>query len=267
MLAELMDNVVMQLVTIALAISTLLGILDYVGFLPAGLKNWLKMNRSQDSLELLNRLGVDVDRLHRANQAVSFPKTLNEAELKQTVQQELENRCRIEHPVTVGHMRKTTLNYYYDLIGKTCDPDCARDFAGALSTFWATHCQNPEVIRHVDFDFVVTPKGGSPLLGYEFAKLLKKPFLLREQEERFRGYRDMRSEFDCAEIPERGSTALIVDDSTTGGTLLCDTVAALRKYGYQVNTCLVVFEVRAKDARTRLQRENVQLVSIVETHE
>ena len=42
-MAELMDNVVMQLIAIALAISTLLGVLDYVGFLPARLKNWLKM--------------------------------------------------------------------------------------------------------------------------------------------------------------------------------------------------------------------------------
>ena len=57
-----------------------------------------------------------------------------------------------------------------------------------------------------------------------------------------------------------------MDDSTTGGTLLCDTVKDLRKYGYHVNTCLVVFEVRAKDARDRLQKENVQLVSIVDTH-
>ena len=266
MMAELMDNVVMQLIAVALAISTLLGVLDYVGFLPARLKNWLKMNRSQDSLELLKRLGVDVDRLHRVNQSVNFPRTLNETSLKQAVRQALDDICRIEHQVTVGHMRRTTLTHYYDLIGKTCNPERAKDFAGALSTFWATQCQNPDVIRSVDFDFVVTPKSGSPLLGYEFAKLVNKPFVLREQTERFRGYQDPRSVFNCAEVPEKGSVALVVDYSTTGGTLLCDTVKDLRTYGYQVNTCLVVFEVKAKDARDRLQKENVQLVSIVDTN-
>ena len=173
MMAELMDNVVMQLITIVLAVSTLLGILDYVGFLPAKLKNWLKMNRSQDSLDILNRLGVDVDRLRRANQSVSFPKTLSETDIKQTVQQALDTTCRINHEVTVGHMRKTALTHYYDLIGKVCNPECASDFAGVLSTFWATQCQNPDVIRNVDFDFVVTPKSGCPLLGYEFASWLK----------------------------------------------------------------------------------------------
>ena len=266
MMAELMDNVVMQLITIVLAVSTLLGILDYVGFLPAKLKNWLKMNRSQDSLDILNRLGVDVDRLRRANQSVSFPKTLSETDIKQTVQQALDTTCRINHEVTVGHMRKTALTHYYDLIGKVCNPECASDFAGVLSTFWATQCQNPDVIRNVDFDFVVTPKSGCPLLGYEFAKLVKKPFVLREQEERFKGYSDPRSVFNCAEVPEKGSVALVVDDSTTGGNLLCNTVKDLRRHGYQVNTCLVVFEVKTKDARVRLQKENVQLVSIVDTH-
>ena len=114
------------------------------------------------------------------------------------------------------------------------------------------------MIRNVDFDFVVTPKSGSPLLGYEFAKLVNKPFVLREQTERLNRYQDPRSIFNCAEVPEKGSMALIVDDSTTGGTLLCDTVKDLRKYGYQVNTCLVVFEVKKKDARVRLKKENVQ---------
>lgn len=72
--------------------------------------------------------------------------------------------------------------------------------------------------------------------------------------------------FNCAEVPEKGSVALVVDDSTTGGNLLCNTVKDLRRHGYQVNTCLVVFEVKTKDARVRLQKENVQLVSIVDTH-
>lgn len=77
----------------------------------------------------------------------------------------------------------------------------------------------------------------------------------------------MRKRFDCAEVPEPGSRALIVDDSTTGGRMVCETIRDLRKYGYKVSECLVVFEPQNKDAKKKLEQQNVKLLSICKTHE
>ena len=77
----------------------------------------------------------------------------------------------------------------------------------------------------------------------------------------------MRKRFDCAEVPAKGSRALIVDDSTTGGRMVLSAVEDLRKYGYDVSECLVVFEPCQKDARKKLQQQGIQLLSICKTHE
>lgn len=76
----------------------------------------------------------------------------------------------------------------------------------------------------------------------------------------------MRKWFDCAVIPPKGSKALIVDDSTTGGRMVLKVIEDLRKYGYDVSECLVVFEPQNKDARKKLSDQEVNLISIVKTH-
>ena len=60
---------------------------------------------------------------------------------------------------------------------------------------------------------------------------------------------------------------MIVDDSTTGGKMVLDTINHLKQFKYEVNICLVVFEPRIKDAKQKLAQNDVQLVSIVKTHE
>ena len=52
----------------------------------------------------------------------------------------------------------------------------------------------------------------------------------------------MRKWFDCAMIPPKGSKALIVDDSTTGGRMVLSVIDHLREYGFYVSECLMVFE-------------------------
>ena len=39
----------------------------------------------------------------------------------------------------------------------------------------------------------------------------------------------MRKWFDCAQVPDKGSRALIVDDSTTGGRMVSDQRKELRR--------------------------------------
>ena len=76
----------------------------------------------------------------------------------------------------------------------------------------------------------------------------------------------MRTWFDCAQVPPKGQTALIVDDSTTGGTMVIETAEHLRQYGYQVHTCLVIFTPMNSGAQDKLKSMDIQLVSAIKTH-
>lgn len=222
--------------------------------------------KPEHTLNILKEVGIDVEYYKRNNQSLAFPKSIRASEIASSTEKGLE-KFKIEKQYAIGHRRPTTLSYYYDLIGGTCDSNTAEYFAQLLSSFWAVNSADKGVVTDSDFDFVVTPKDGSPLLGYEFAKLVKKPFVLHEGIKRFQNnLDDMRTWFNCSKIPKPGSTALIVDDSTTGGKMVSDTIDHLREYNYAVHTCLVVFEPRIKDARTRLNNKFVQLVAIIKTH-
>ena len=83
-------------------------------------------------------------------------------------------KFKINKRMSVGHFRTTNLKYYYDLIGGTCDCEAAQYFANLLCTYWAKNSVLSTTVKDADFDFVVTPKGGSPILEYEFSKLVKK---------------------------------------------------------------------------------------------
>lgn len=255
-----------SLILLLLGLSTLVGILDYVGILPPFIRNFIRLNRSSDTIEALKRLGVDIDTVKRSNASHRYPKYATRTEIEKTVSEELEKHT-IDRPVAVGRHKIVELDKYYDLIGLTTDRYEAEYFAQLLVSYWQARLLGDDKIEECDFDFVVTPKGGSPILGYEFAKIVQKPFVLHEEQERFKGAsKDMRSVFDCMIVPKEGTTALIVDDSTTGGRMVADAASALRKFGYNVHTCLVVFEPQNKDARTLLTSQNIQLISIVQTH-
>lgn len=261
-----MFNWIDRTILLVLALFTLVGVLDYVGILPKKIREYFRLNRAEDTLSVLQRMGVDIDQHRRMNQARQYPRTMAAEDIQDAVQVALDQH-KISAKIAVGRQRKTAVDYYYDLIGASCDPEYARFFAGILSTYWSTSIEQVDYIKECEFDFVVTPKGGSPTLGYEFAKIVKKPFVLHEGQERFELKGDMRSCFDCAVVPEPGLTALIVDDSTTGGAMVCNAAADLRRFGYKVCTCLVVFEPKSKNARARLAENGMQLISIIQTHQ
>ncbi|WP_097003945.1 phosphoribosyltransferase [Lacrimispora amygdalina] len=255
-----------QIVLLILGLSTIAGILDYVGFLPKWLRGKLRLNRNDDTLSLLRELGVNIDQQKRMNQFISFPRDLHQQSLEETTNEALK-RYTIKKNIAIGHNRFTEVDYYIDLIGATCDSEIAIYFARLLSTYWSITSFNGNDIKNSEFDFVVSPKGGSPILGYEFAKLIGKQFIIHEEKERFRNHTDdFRSKFNCKSIPEKGKVALIVDDSTTGGMMVIETIKDLKKFGYNIYSCFVVFEPQHKDARQKLAQQGVQLVSIVKTH-
>lgn len=166
----------------------------------------------------------------------------------------------------MGRHRVIKLGSYIDLIGYSCDSTYACYYARMLNTYWSEAVKDQTMVRNPLFDFVLTPKGGSPILGYEFSRLIGKPFMLHEDIERFKDNDDFRKCFNCASIPEKGANFLIVDDSTTGGALIISAVNDLRKYGYNVTDSLVVFELTNKNARERLRDSGVNLVSITKVN-
>lgn len=261
------DNITGYLNTfilIVLSISTLFSILDLVGFLPKGVKKHLKMSHASDTLEVLNELGIDVDKYKRSNYSLNYPKELSADAVKAEVEQSLK-KFVINKPITVGKQRSVEVKTYIDLIGATCNPEHAAFFANMMCSYLAEAVKDNTKITNPNFDYIVTPKAGSPLLGYEFSKLLNKPLILHEDRPRFRDNdNDVRRVFDCLEVPPAGSRFLIVDDSITAGGMLSEIVKDIEKYNYQVSDCFVIFELVNKGGREKLKNENVNLLSIVE---
>lgn len=258
----MMDTIVILL----LGISTIIQICDMCGFLPGWIRKRFRINKSQDTLEVLKELGINTNMYKRKNAIVGIPRDYNQDNIQKGIEKKLKE-LTIDKKVSVGKIRKTELNYYIDLIGHSCSQECAQAYARILTSYWADIVENSQDVKNPVIDFVVTPKGGSPILGYEFSKLMNKPLVLHEEEARFDCEKDdMRKWFDCAVIPPKGSKALIVDDSTTGGRMVLKVIENLRKYGYDVSECLVVFEPQNKDARKKLSDQEVNLISIVKTH-
>lgn len=260
------NEIIGMIVLIILGIGTLIQILDMVGLLSSKWRNTLKLNRAQDTLEVLGTLGVNINQYKKRNSTIGIPVDYSNETVVENTKKRLE-QMKIDKMVSVGKVRQTELNYYIDLIGHTCDSNTAEAYARLLSSYWVNTIENTELIRTPDIDFVVTPKGGSPILGYEFSKVLDKPFVLHEMSDRFKSKEDdMRRRFNCADIPPKGSKALIVDDSTTGGRMVLCAIEDLKRYGYVVTECLVVFEPQQKNARQKLSDQAVNLLSIVQTH-
>ncbi len=169
----------------------------------------------------------------------------------------------------VGKSNSYKYSEFVDIIGSSVDSNNAKQFARLLSTFANK--------RNLNFDIVVTPKFGSPILGYEFAKLVNKKFML------YAGERDYALEKDCTsegnkwykdghdkfDFPKSNDftykkRVLIVDDSTTGGSKIIAISSALQKLGFEVSDVLVLFVPKGKNVERRLREHDLILHSITE---
>ncbi|PIH04170.1 phosphoribosyltransferase [Clostridium combesii] len=263
----MLDKIVISLLLVLSSISTVIGFCDSLGFLPDRFSRFINRKKNASVFELLKDMGIDYDKYTRNNLSLNFPTSASDAELKSIVKKELEE-ITINKEIFIGQIRTVRANYYIDLIGASTNPATANLYARYLSTYWQAALKDNTKVIHPKFDFVVTPKGGSPILGYEFSKLINKPFILHENSERLKCNDDIfEKNFNASKRPTEKSVALIVDDSTTGGRMIESLISDLRRYGYGVFECLVVFEPKLKDSRQKLKDLGVNLNSIVTTHE
>ncbi|WP_160036563.1 phosphoribosyltransferase [Paenibacillus sp. An7] len=259
-----MDIFFNKLILLILTVSTVLFILEVSGLLPQKISLWINRNKLTQTFELLKQLGIDVDRYKRASLELDTPTYFKKENLEEELRKELE-KATLHENVGVGKITSQQSNTYIDVMSFSTNPVQAELYTRYLSTFWSRKLSERGAVRNASFDFIVTPKNGSPILGYEFAKLFKKPLALYNEEPKFStGKNIFQKTFDfMGKEPKKGSVALLVDDSTTGGRKMVDAIDKLREQGYIVTDCLVLFEPTIKDARERLKRKDVELHSIL----
>jgi len=265
-----LDAPALELIGALLAVSGVLVVLEALGFLPQFMSRYLNRNRLAQTIETLSAMGIDVVALRRRNTAAGLPERADAKTLRERVAGRLPP-ATVRGPVFIGATEVARSDSYVDLMGATTDPAVAVQFARDLAAHWRSLIEERTALVDYDVDFIVTPKSGSPFLGYEFAKILGLPFAVHNSELKFRKEPDaFQAHFDCRNVPPQGARALVVDDSSTGGGKARRVVDDLRAFNYVVSDMLVVFAPALKqgtgqDAQSRLKAADVNLHWIVET--
>lgn len=257
-----------DLILAALGLSSVLSILAWTGFLPQSISKRINLRKSEETLMVLSKLGINPDKYAKGNIAKSIPNYIDSNNIQNTLSKILKE-CTIQQDVGVGRTEQVKTDKYIDVMSMSTNPADAVQLARCLSSFWRKLLNdNKAEIKNPEFTFIVNPKGGSPILGYEFAKIMQKPFALHisgnhkftSADEKLK----FKSCFDSKFEPKEGDIALIVDDSATGGRKVLEAISDLKSNGIVVTDCLVLFEPTVKNIREKLNSEGIQLHSILE---
>lgn len=252
-----------KIILFVLSLGALVFVVDMVGFLPSWLEKWIAKNRLETTLRALKSLGVMVawdnekPSTHR-----SFSKKIRGSEplYKKKLKMMIEEASLGENAVEAGEKRSFTVENYVDIMGNSTNSEKAKDYARILYAYIV----DESLLNNIDF--IATPKEGSPILGYEVSHLLKKPLVLgvchkgKSTSENVLSHLSL--DYDIA-LDLREKRALLIDDSTTGGRVMLDLAAALRKDGAIVKDACVLFEPIGKNARTLLRNDNIILHAVV----
>ncbi|MBA4054669.1 MAG: hypothetical protein C0490_08160 [Marivirga sp.] len=243
-----------------LAFSGIVSVADSVGLLPPSWARWLARNRVDSILAAMKKLGVRLvaDNYDRRTVTRKIFETLNIStpEYKRRLSHML-TEDTFQSAVQIGGTRLFHSNEFIDVIGASTSHTRVVEYAKILNSGF-----NAE-----SFDVIATPKLGSPILGYEFARLNNKPFVLgvHEKVKDTDGNLGLHNFLDFpTTLNLQGKRCLIVDDSTTGGRKMIELINKLREAGCLVEHALVLFEPKGKDARGKLAAVEVDLYSLME---
>lgn len=260
---DMFNQGVIDTIIILIGVSTLITLAEYLGILPRPLQRFFRQNQLGSTLDVLRQLGLDVEKVRKRNIAGQINAgSMGEDPKSDT--RSLLSQAGIKKRVQVGSVNPKSVDRFYDVMGLTTCPPNAKRAAQILSAYWRDRISNTSLVTSIDPDIIITPKTGSPLLGYEFAQIVDKPFTLFSETPKYQDNRNEASRiFDKAISWNNVSSALIVDDSVTGARKALSLAKELRSLGISVNDCLVLFEVTAKNGRSVLQHENVTLHAVL----
>lgn len=258
-----------------LMISTIVFVLDVCGFLPNFISERLAKKRVISQKLILEEMGINFREENRSRirsritdfsskKSIPLHETVSNLISLYTYKSPKKFIVGKRQPIfRVGKRQTVLLPQFIDLMSASTDPNKSVLMAQILSSYIHNH-------PSLTFDFIITPKNGTPILGYELAKLLQVPCVFHvDSQEKFTcgDTHDefyIYSKFDVSsrEILSKYSKALIVDDSTTGGRKVRNLVSDLRSVRCEVNDCLVIFEPTAKEVRETLNQIGITLHSI-----
>lgn len=259
-----MDNfnqIFINTLIILSAISTILLVLEALGFLPYSISKHFIKNKLGLTREVLKEIGVPIkETKEKISSCLSIENKKHLNEKLKLITYDIESEIG---ETSRGYFFKN----YIDLMGATTNSKNAKDFAGILKSYiYESSCIDLSKI-----DLIVTSKLGSPILGYEFSSNINKPFLLHSSEIKFRPTNSkkykLQQKFDTGGCKSfKNKTALIVEDSTTGGRKIIQIIKDLRENDINISECLVIFAPQGKKANAKLLAENVTLHAMMDTH-
>lgn len=246
-----------------LGLATVVAVLDYVGFLPPRLAKWLARNRLEMILISLKRLGVQVCWNEEVITLNALERVLSATHIKEPEYKTHLRRLLVEDTFAgefkIGDTRSFSSDGFIDVMGGSTSMARSLEYAKILNT-------HADIESIGTFDIVATPKTGSPILGYEFSRLVKKPLVLGvlKKVDDTSGKMGSHANLDFpAGLLLKGKKVLIVDDSSTGGRKVLTLVETLREEGAIISDALILFEPNGKGARELLEKNDIKLHSIL----
>jgi orotate phosphoribosyltransferase len=244
-----------------LSFATIIFILDVIGLLPPRFAKYLARNRYETVIMALQRMGVKIsieetEKKRTIVQRASEALGLSEPDYKVLLRQLL-SEDTFDSKVGIGNSRHFTSDKFIDVMGASTSQERCLTYAKVLNTHFDSS----------GFDVIATPKSGSPILGYEFSRLIGKPFVLGAHM-KVTDSQGIVGEHNYLDFPKSLTLTrkkiLLVDDSTTGGRKMVELAQKLREAGAEVRTALVLFEPKGKGAREKLSTQGIELVSLTE---
>jgi hypothetical protein len=110
-----MENIFFKVIIFVTSISTVLLILEALGFLPNIISKWLIRNKLSYTLEVLKELGIDTDKYKRHVISSDMPAYFNYSDLEKSVSENL-RAITIEEAVNVGKTEIINSKFLIDLI-------------------------------------------------------------------------------------------------------------------------------------------------------
>lgn len=259
-----------DLVLWLLSASSVVFILSKLGWLPPKIDKAINRNQRSEIRTALELLGVNEAEIRSRFRSLKFQTTKEVKTVEESV-----TAFAMEHKkemrVLVGSTQPVHENCFIDLMSASTSHKKAMRMATLIKTFIGQKSKEVNHKNITDFDYVATPKSGSPMLGYEFSRITDKPLLLHSMEEKYlrednKIDPESHFDFDCEIVS--GKKVLIVDDSSTGGRKMKRLVDDLKGLGLNVDYCVVLFEPQSKvkmqnNAANLLSTAGVSLVSVI----